>query len=515
MTTAALQASTAPISLPPISSIDFHTQVAHRPEPEVVQPLPPPPPAPQRVLPPLPYPYAVRPAPAQVPPPPVPSEYVHSRPIYPGIPSPYQQMPGRMPLPSTTDPNLIVAPPRHKAKEVKRRTKTGCLTCRKRRIKCDEGRPECRNCMKSKRTCQGYDPVFQTQGPHSLHPAPSAVANNISNNPPPTTSISNQPRRFTTTPISPPVANHHSSIVSSSPRDHSEYPFPRPPEQILPHINQPAIMTDMGSRPTPRTIESICTIAGTKIPSVPPIPPDSVPNLESIRKVYDIAFAPGLDKLLEAGQSKWFAREGFPLLCADRTQLGNMLAYLTLVSNHADTPTENATLASQEARVTWALLELCIRPVHDSGEEADRLARRCRALGAILTGEPFSIPTATMADFVHQEEVEPEPKTSALEKQLARRSEEFWKFVERAAASQRADGSGLSAAAVRQCRPYLDGMENRDVIYSMMLLASGGNGDLTSERELAKRYLETQANGRATNQVFATLSGMALRAFEG
>ncbi|KIX93059.1 uncharacterized protein Z520_11332 [Fonsecaea multimorphosa CBS 102226] len=74
MTTAALQASTAPISLPPISSIDFHTQVAHRPEPEVVQPLPPPPPAPQRVLPPLPYPYAVRPAPAQVPPPPVPSE---------------------------------------------------------------------------------------------------------------------------------------------------------------------------------------------------------------------------------------------------------------------------------------------------------------------------------------------------------------------------------------------------------------------------------------------------------
>ncbi|OAL37022.1 hypothetical protein AYO20_03791 [Fonsecaea nubica] len=135
MTTAALQASTAPISLPPISSIDFHTQVAHRPEPEVVQPLPPPPPAPQRVLPPLPYPYSVRPAPAPVPPPPVPHEYMQSRPIYPGIPSPYQQMPGRMPLPSTTDPNLIVATPRHKAKEVKRRTKTGCLTCRKRRIK--------------------------------------------------------------------------------------------------------------------------------------------------------------------------------------------------------------------------------------------------------------------------------------------------------------------------------------------------------------------------------------------
>ena len=135
MTTAALQSSTVSISLPPISSIDFHTHLAHRMEPEVVQPLPPPPPAQQRVLPPLPYPYAARPAPPPVPLPPMPHEYMQARPIYPGIPPPYQHMPGRMPLPSTTDPSLIVAPPRHKAKEVKRRTKTGCLTCRKRRIK--------------------------------------------------------------------------------------------------------------------------------------------------------------------------------------------------------------------------------------------------------------------------------------------------------------------------------------------------------------------------------------------
>ena len=134
MTTAALQSSTASISLPPISSIDFHTHVAHGSESEVVQPLPPPPPGQQRVLPPLPYPYA-GPQPSMVAPL-MPHDYMQARPIYPGIISPYQQhMQGRMPLPLTTDPNLIVAPTRHKAKEVKRRTKTGCLTCRKRRIK--------------------------------------------------------------------------------------------------------------------------------------------------------------------------------------------------------------------------------------------------------------------------------------------------------------------------------------------------------------------------------------------
>lgn len=46
-------------------------------------------------------------------------------------------------------------PPTHNPK-IRKRTKTGCLTCRKRRIKCGEERPTCRNCAKSKRHCEGY-----------------------------------------------------------------------------------------------------------------------------------------------------------------------------------------------------------------------------------------------------------------------------------------------------------------------------------------------------------------------
>ncbi|ANB11268.1 hypothetical protein AWJ20_4071 [Sugiyamaella lignohabitans] len=49
------------------------------------------------------------------------------------------------------------------SKDIKRRTKTGCITCRKRRIKCDERHPTCLNCEKSKRVCIGYDPVFRNQ----------------------------------------------------------------------------------------------------------------------------------------------------------------------------------------------------------------------------------------------------------------------------------------------------------------------------------------------------------------
>ncbi|KAL4897931.1 hypothetical protein BDV59DRAFT_168887 [Aspergillus ambiguus] len=62
----------------------------------------------------------------------------------------------------------------------KRRTKTGCLTCRQRRIKCGEEKPICNNCVKSKRECKGYaqrlvfkDPVGISEssqdGPTLLH----------------------------------------------------------------------------------------------------------------------------------------------------------------------------------------------------------------------------------------------------------------------------------------------------------------------------------------------------------
>ncbi|KAK1779139.1 hypothetical protein QBC45DRAFT_326623 [Copromyces sp. CBS 386.78] len=44
-----------------------------------------------------------------------------------------------------------------KKASVRTRTKTGCLTCRKRRIKCDEAKPICNNCTKSKRQCDGYN----------------------------------------------------------------------------------------------------------------------------------------------------------------------------------------------------------------------------------------------------------------------------------------------------------------------------------------------------------------------
>ncbi|EHK23414.1 uncharacterized protein TRIVIDRAFT_147011 [Trichoderma virens Gv29-8] len=41
-------------------------------------------------------------------------------------------------------------------KKTHRRVKTGCQTCKKRRVKCDEGRPACQRCVSTGRVCDGY-----------------------------------------------------------------------------------------------------------------------------------------------------------------------------------------------------------------------------------------------------------------------------------------------------------------------------------------------------------------------
>ncbi|KAF2849537.1 hypothetical protein T440DRAFT_399071 [Plenodomus tracheiphilus IPT5] len=58
------------------------------------------------------------------------------------------------------------------------RTTTGCLTCRKRRVKCDEGKPTCATCGKSERECvyatdSALDPTAQKSG--SIDPSTPSV----------------------------------------------------------------------------------------------------------------------------------------------------------------------------------------------------------------------------------------------------------------------------------------------------------------------------------------------------
>ncbi|KAG0649523.1 putative transcriptional regulatory [Hyphodiscus hymeniophilus] len=60
----------------------------------------------------------------------------------------------------------------------RKRTKTGCLTCRRRRIKCGEERPTCQNCHKSKRQCEGYNQRVVFKDPLNAYRGPPLSATN-------------------------------------------------------------------------------------------------------------------------------------------------------------------------------------------------------------------------------------------------------------------------------------------------------------------------------------------------
>lgn len=47
-------------------------------------------------------------------------------------------------------------PPKNVQKITKGRSKTGCITCRRRKKKCDETKPDCMNCVKNAVFCEGY-----------------------------------------------------------------------------------------------------------------------------------------------------------------------------------------------------------------------------------------------------------------------------------------------------------------------------------------------------------------------
>ncbi|ETI22669.1 hypothetical protein G647_06745 [Cladophialophora carrionii CBS 160.54] len=92
------------------------------------------------------------------------------------------------------------------------KTFNGCLTCKKRRIKCDEGKPGCQRCIKSNIRCGGYAPpkirLFDPASSSSTPTTPPAA--------PPTTTLAAPPGEPEPDPA-PPRDPQFQSYLSSYP----------------------------------------------------------------------------------------------------------------------------------------------------------------------------------------------------------------------------------------------------------------------------------------------------------
>ncbi|KAI1069291.1 hypothetical protein LB507_008644 [Fusarium sp. FIESC RH6] len=65
------------------------------------------------------------------------------------------------------------SPPKQSGRKGSKKVRTGCITCKIRKVKCDEAKPFCLRCIKTGRQCDGYRPSPNSSPePLSLSPAP-------------------------------------------------------------------------------------------------------------------------------------------------------------------------------------------------------------------------------------------------------------------------------------------------------------------------------------------------------
>ena len=60
--------------------------------------------------------------------------------------------------PTTSSPSQPSSPVATRKKKITR-TRTGCQTCRDRKVKCGEEKPFCLNCQRTNNVCHGYAPA--------------------------------------------------------------------------------------------------------------------------------------------------------------------------------------------------------------------------------------------------------------------------------------------------------------------------------------------------------------------
>lgn len=246
--------------------------------------------------------------------------------------------------------NRVMSGGRHK-KEIKRRTKTGCLTCRKRRIKCDEAHPACRNCQKSKRECLGYDPIFKQQpGPSPIQPAPTSAplqaATLATANP-----YGNQPSMLQGYGPQVPTMGYDAALSAgvSSPGSAQQFDYSSAIDPALEAVATAPASADQYLQdpllsfeaPTNTTLPAKPTKVDDLLLKLPSKAESFKPEqgvVDEIKHLWLSIYVPGLESFLE---SKYYYAEGLNQLMKDKVVLEQFAILLnqfakTTADNHAE-----------------------------------------------------------------------------------------------------------------------------------------------------------------------------------
>ncbi|PGH30229.1 hypothetical protein GX50_06987 [[Emmonsia] crescens] len=510
------------LSLPPIQSIESHSQTHQIPQAHSQAPV---------------VSSAIN-TPMNMPPPNIPQYYTMAGTI-----------PSADPYPIVGEPNRGLSSGRHK-KEVKRRTKTGCLTCRKRRIKCDERHPVCRNCEKSKRDCLGYDPVFRPQpGPSALQPAPSQPSLLVSPQGTPSYISAQSHLAGGQSFAHPPLPT---TSPSSSPSVH-QFDYGTAIDPALEGVASPNTAThntsERGQIPAsimygaeslelkPVKVVDLLSVRGHLSPP-PEITTIPAPRVEEIKLVY-ISYAVAIDKFLECN---WFETKGMVHLLANPRLLSYYSALLDGFNDrNIHDPAVLARVESLEASVIWETLTLTRvarskepdtngngTTTNTTDVELLYAVKRLAVFEALITGSHLETNPVSLDSYP---ECDPAHRLPGIGNQIKAREVDFWESVGRYLTISQDDPNAQKQKeeALTTCRGLLDTFENRDVIYSIVIVrhiakfqprklkqttASTDEKDAAAKLYVAVRFLEDESHGKGTNQVIKRLCGMVVKYWE-
>ncbi|KAI1738821.1 hypothetical protein F4680DRAFT_424160 [Xylaria scruposa] len=452
---------------------------------------------------------------------------------------------------------------RHK-KEIKRRTKTGCLTCRKRRIKCDELHPTCKNCQKSKRECLGYDPIFknnqqpQQQSPQQSH-QPQQTHHSASN------IHSTQNSATPTSASSTSSIPHNASSTSASIPASASAPAPLTPSTTASFTTLSSGIPSAPAPPAPTYGPGLASIGNSTISNIKSeghhyhtldhsldsvsirkmkvqelvaignaVPPSvdgplSQEKLLEVHDLYEQVYAPGLEKFFE---TDWYTKAHGPSALASNSRVQEILA--AFLQSLATTTTNDvagmAYSANLEFRVVWELATLVYSteykvnvtpglPATDDGNEA---RNRVAIFETLLSG-----------DFLDHNPLRPPLENPDNSVYHRNREVRFWHNLAEFLLIKDQPNMDVTPRrdhVLAQLRELLDGRENRDVLYSLTIIRALTNkfppdfestlpphldeSDPKSKLAVARKFIQDEARvtGGTTN-VVRRFSELGVRAF--
>ncbi|KAK5114932.1 hypothetical protein LTR62_002091 [Meristemomyces frigidus] len=437
------------------------------------------------------------------------------------------------PMPSTMQPGLMRYPiPPHATldqrqttggrgkKDIKRRTKTGCLTCRKRRIKCDEVQPSCRNCAKSKRECLGYDPIFkQPPGPANIQPQPGSAAS-----PNPQSAAAAAAQITPAHPYHPPTAYTESGSAFDGASEYQALQNYAPLDPSL-SAERPYLMARTVQYSGLQAERKVRYIAMDDLFSLNDTQPQhqkreasaplSPAHQQEVADFYHYHYAPGLDKLFETA---WYTEHGSRHLQSNHELQDFVAQCADEFRSSADSPALPNHIRSLEARLVWSLAQMG----RTKGPSTD-LSARIDVVENLLTGhflDPSKIPARPSQDL---------PPDSHLFKEQT-----FWHNLAQFTATRddRPDTNThqLINDALSATRGILGMLENRDVLYSIAIARHIGGrlpefhpqrhipattndpNDEVNKLKVAHHFVEVE-DLKGTTQVIQRICSMALRAW--